>query len=65
MTQMYEGEDNEDIPCMDTTTSSWSILRYILNMVNSFLCSSINYLVNRLLPNDLIIVRNYGDEEDV
>jgi hypothetical protein len=21
---MYEGEDDEDIPCIDTATSSWS-----------------------------------------
>jgi hypothetical protein len=33
-------------------------------MVNSFLCSSTNYFKNRLLPNDLIIVRNHGDEEE-
>jgi hypothetical protein len=33
-------------------------------MVNSFLCHSTNYLENRLLPNDLIIVRNHGDEEE-
>jgi hypothetical protein len=42
-----------------------AILRYLLNTVNSFLCSSTNYFENRLLPNDLIIVRNHGyDEED-
>ncbi len=33
-------------------------------MVNSFLCSSTNYFENRLLTNDLIIVRNHGDDED-
>jgi hypothetical protein len=32
-------------------------------MVNLFLCSFISYLENRLLPNDLIIVRNHGDDE--
>jgi hypothetical protein len=42
------------------------ILRHNLNMVNSFLRSSTNYLENQLLPNDLIIVRNHvDDEEDV
>jgi hypothetical protein len=41
-----------------------AILRYISNMVISFLCSSVNYLENRLLPNDLIIVRNHGDDEE-
>jgi hypothetical protein len=33
-------------------------------MVNSFLCHFTNYLENRLLPNELIIVRNHGDEEE-
>jgi hypothetical protein len=33
-------------------------------MVNSFLCSSINYFENRLLPNDLIIVRNHEDDDE-
>jgi hypothetical protein len=33
-------------------------------MVNSFLCSSTNYIENQLLPNDLIIVRNHGDDEE-
>jgi hypothetical protein len=42
-----------------------AILRHISNMIISFLCSSVNYLENRLLPNDFIIVRNHeGDEED-
>jgi hypothetical protein len=42
------------------------ILRHILNTVISFLCPSANYLENRLLPNDLIIIRNHvDDEEDV
>jgi hypothetical protein len=40
------------------------ILRHLLNMVYSFLCFSTNYLENRLLPNDFIIVRNDGDDED-
>jgi hypothetical protein len=41
-----------------------AILRHFLNMVNSFLCSSTNYFEKRLLPNDLIIVRNHGDDEE-
>jgi hypothetical protein len=41
-----------------------AILRHFLNMVNSFLCYSINYFENQLLPNNLIIVRNHGDEEE-
>jgi hypothetical protein len=40
-----------------------TILRHISNMVISFFCSSVNYLENRLLLNDLIIVRNHGDDE--
>jgi hypothetical protein len=39
------------------------ILRHLLNTVNLFLCTSTNYFENRLLPNDLIIVRNNGDDE--
>jgi hypothetical protein len=33
-------------------------------MVIPFLCSSVNYLENRLLPNNLIIVRSHGDDEE-
>jgi hypothetical protein len=42
-----------------------TILRHISNTVISFFCSSVNYLDNRLLPNNLIIVRNhrYKDED--
>jgi hypothetical protein len=41
-----------------------TILRYLLNMVNSFLYYYTNYFKNRFLPNNLIIVRNHGDDED-
>jgi hypothetical protein len=41
-----------------------AILRHISNMAITFLCSFINYLENRLLPNNLIIVRNHGDDEE-
>jgi hypothetical protein len=41
-----------------------AILKHISNTVMSFLCSSINYHKNRLLPNNLIIIRNHGDDED-
>jgi hypothetical protein len=41
-----------------------AIRRHLLNTVNSFLCSSTNYFENRLLPNDLIIVRNHEDDEE-
>jgi hypothetical protein len=43
--------------------SPGTILRHHLNTVNS-LCSSTNYFENPLLPNDLIIVRNHGDDEE-
>jgi hypothetical protein len=33
-------------------------------MVNSFLYSSTKYFENRLLPNDLIIVRKHEDDEE-
>jgi hypothetical protein len=33
-------------------------------MGNLFLCSSTNYFENRLLPNNLIIVMNHGDDEE-
>jgi hypothetical protein len=32
----------------------------LYRQVNSFLCSSANDLENRLLPNDLIVIRNQG-----
>jgi hypothetical protein len=41
-----------------------AIVSHLLNMVNSFLCSSTSYFDNRLPPNDLIIVRNDGDDDD-
>jgi hypothetical protein len=56
---------------MVTTCLSWIqpyshgvIVRHLFNTVNSFLCSSINYFENRLLPNYFIIVRKHGDEEE-
>jgi hypothetical protein len=51
---------NGEVANVMSTSLSW----IILNMVNSFLCSSTNYFKNRLLPNDLIIVRNHGDDEE-
>jgi hypothetical protein len=41
-----------------------AIVSHLLNMVNSFLCSSTSYFDNRLPPNDLIIVRNDRDDDD-
>jgi hypothetical protein len=41
-----------------------AILRHLINMVNTFLCSSTKFFENRLLPNDLIIARNHEDDEE-
>jgi hypothetical protein len=41
-----------------------AILRHLLNMVNPSFCSSTNYFENQLLPNDLVIVRDHGDDEE-
>jgi hypothetical protein len=41
-----------------------AILRHLLNMLNSFLCSSTNYFENRLPPNNLIIVKYHADDEE-
>jgi hypothetical protein len=41
-----------------------AILRHLLNTLNSFLCSSTKYFENRLIPNNLIIVRNRVDDEE-
>jgi hypothetical protein len=41
-----------------------AILRHLLYMVHSFLCSYTNYFDNQLLPNDLIVIRNHGDDEE-
>jgi hypothetical protein len=59
---------DEDITTSDTTipsielqgpiTRSWA--QQLHCQVNSFLCSSANNLENRLLPNDLIVIRNQG-----
>jgi hypothetical protein len=67
---MQEGEDDEDINTSATIIPSVEILGPItrprvqqLNLqVNSFLCSSVYNIENRLLPNDLIILRNQGED---
>jgi hypothetical protein len=68
MTSFQEGKDDEDITTSDTTTPSIELQGPITRsraqqlrcQVNSFLCSSANDLENRLLPNDLIVIRNQG-----
>jgi hypothetical protein len=67
-TSIQEGGDDEDITTSDTTTPSIELqgpitrsqAQQLRRQVNSFLCSSVNDLENRLLPNDLIINRNQG-----
>jgi hypothetical protein len=49
---------------MYTTTSLWSDSKSSFKYGNSFLCSSTSYFDNRLPPNDLIVVRNDGDDDD-
>jgi hypothetical protein len=63
MTQIEEEEDDQDMPFMIQSHPHGPILRHLLNTVNSFLCFSTNYFENRLLPNELIIVRNHEDDE--
>jgi hypothetical protein len=56
-----------DITTLDTTTPievqgpiTRSRAQQLRRQVNSFLCSSANDLKNRLLPNNLIVIRNQG-----
>jgi hypothetical protein len=59
---------DEDITTSVTTISSIGLqgpimrsqAQQLCRQVNSFLCSSANDLENRLLPNDLIVIRNQG-----
>jgi hypothetical protein len=55
---------DEDIPFMDTTTSSWSDTKKSFKYGKLVIMFSTNYFENRLLPNDLIIVSNHGDHEE-
>jgi hypothetical protein len=65
---IQEGEDDEDITTLDTTTPSIELqgpimrsrAQHLRHRANSFLCSSPNDLENRLLHNDLIVIRNQG-----
>jgi hypothetical protein len=65
-TSIQEGEDDEDITTSNTTTHSIEMqgpipksqAHQLRCQVISFLCSSANDLENRLLPNNLIVIRN-------
>jgi hypothetical protein len=67
---MQQGEDNEDINTSDSIIPSVEILgpitrsraQQLNHQVNSFLCSSAYNIESRLLPNDLIILRNRGED---
>jgi hypothetical protein len=70
MTSMQEGEDDEDINTSATIIPSVDILgpitrsraQQLNHQVNSFLCSSVYNIESRLLPNDLIFLRNQGKD---
>jgi hypothetical protein len=70
MTSMQEGEDDEEINTLTTIIPSVEILgpitrsraQQLNHQVNSFLCSSAYNIENRLLPNELIVLRNLGED---
>jgi hypothetical protein len=69
-TSMQEWEDDEDINTSATIIPSIEIIGSITrshaqqlnHQVNSFLCSSAYNIESRLLPNDLIVLRNQGKD---
>jgi hypothetical protein len=69
-TSMQEGEDDEDINTSAAIISFIEILgpitrsraQQLNHQVNSFLCSSTYNIESRLLSNDLIVLRNQGDD---
>jgi hypothetical protein len=69
-TSMQEGEDDEDINTLATIIPSVKIVgpitrsraQQLNHQVNSFLCSSTYNIESRLLPNDLIVLRNQGED---
>jgi hypothetical protein len=69
-TSMQEGEDDEDINTSATIIPSIDILgpitrsraQQLNHQVNSFLYSFAYNIESRLLPNDLIVLRNQGED---
>jgi hypothetical protein len=69
-TSMQEGEDDEDINTLATIIPSIEIVdpitrsraQQLNHQVNSFLCSSTYNIESQLLPNDLIVLRNQGED---
>ena len=72
-TPIQEGEDDEDISTTDITIPpiliqgpiTRSRARQLKQQVNSFLCSSSCENENRLLPNDVLVLRNEGEGHGV
>jgi hypothetical protein len=70
MTSIQEGEDDENINTSTTIIPSIEILDHITrsraqqlnHQVNSFLFSSTYNIESRLLPNDLIVLKNQGED---
>jgi hypothetical protein len=68
---IQEGVDVKYITTSDTTIPSIELRGPIMrpraqqlrHRLNSFLCSSTDDLENRLLPNDLIVIRNQGVDQ--
>jgi hypothetical protein len=68
-TSMHEGEDDENINTSATIIPSVEIVgpitrsraQQLNHQVNSFLCSTYN-IESRLLPNNLIALRNQGED---
>src|SRR5437667_12208924 len=71
MTPIQEGEDDEDISATDITIPpiliqgpiTRSRARQLKQQVNSFLCSSSCENENRLLPNDVLVLRNLVEDQ--
>jgi hypothetical protein len=70
MTSMQEGEDDEDINTSATIIPFVEIVgpitrsraQQLNHQVNSFLCSSTYNIESRLLSNDLIVLKNQGED---
>jgi hypothetical protein len=74
MTLIQEGEDDEDITYFDAhNTSPLDIqgpitrarARQLNSEVSSFLSTSTYDFENRLLPNDYIVIRNQGEDQEM
>jgi hypothetical protein len=65
-----QGQPDEDINTLDIINPFVEILdpitrsqaQQLNHQVNSFLCSSTYNIESRLLPNDLIVLRNQGED---